>query len=45
MPDLRQPIQSALQALTSQPLRMAALSLLDTLGYLSGSCRFTGERA
>jgi adenine-specific DNA-methyltransferase len=35
MPDLRQPIQSALQAFTSQPLRKAALSLLDTLGYRS----------
>jgi adenine-specific DNA-methyltransferase len=35
MPDLRQPIQSALQAFPSQPLRIAALSLLDTLGYRS----------
>ena len=35
MPNLRQPIQSALQAFTSQPLRKAALSLLETLGYRS----------
>lgn len=35
MPDLRQPIQTALQAITSQPLRQAALALLDTLGYRS----------
>ncbi|MFN4944196.1 MAG: hypothetical protein ACK5G9_10450, partial [Akkermansiaceae bacterium] len=35
MPDLRQPIQTALQAFTSQPLRKASLTLLDTLGYRS----------
>jgi adenine-specific DNA-methyltransferase len=35
MPDLRQPIQSCLQAFTSQPLRKASLALLDTLGYRS----------
>jgi hypothetical protein len=33
MPNLRQPIQSALQVFQSQPLRKAALALLDTLGY------------
>lgn len=33
MPDLRQPIESALKAFTSQALRKAALSLLETLGY------------
>jgi adenine-specific DNA-methyltransferase len=35
MPDLRQPIQSALQAFSSQSLKIAALSLLDILGYRS----------
>ena len=35
MPSLRQPIQSALAAFTTQPLRKAALALLDTLGYRS----------
>ncbi len=33
--DLRDNIRSALQAFTSQPLRQAALTLLDTLGYRS----------
>jgi type I restriction-modification system DNA methylase subunit len=35
MPDLRQNIQSALQAFSTQPLRAASLALLDTLGYQS----------
>ena len=35
MPDLRQAIQSALQAFTTQPLRDASLALLKTLGYNS----------
>lgn len=35
MPSLRQPIQSALASFTTQPLRKAALALLDTLGYRS----------
>jgi hypothetical protein len=35
MPDLRDQIQTALQAFNSQPLRKAALALLDTLGYRS----------
>lgn len=35
MPDLRDQIQSVLQTFNSQPLRKAALALLDTLGYRS----------
>jgi len=35
MPDLRDEIKTALQAFTSQPLRKAAITLLDTLGYRS----------
>lgn len=35
MSDLRESIQSRLQAFTAQPLRQASLSLLDTLGYRS----------
>ena len=35
MLDLRQPIQTALQAFSSQPVRQAALSLLGALGYRS----------
>ena len=33
MPDLREPLQSALSAFTGLPLRKAALGLLQTLGY------------
>ena len=32
MPDLRDEIKTALQAFTLQPLRKAAITLLDTLG-------------
>ena len=35
MPDLRKPIQSALQALATGPLRDASKALLKTLGYQS----------
>lgn len=35
MPDLRQPIKSALTAVASGPLREAAKNLLGTLGYQS----------
>ncbi len=35
MPDLRDEIQTALQAFNSQPIRKAALGLLDNLGYRS----------
>jgi len=35
MPDLRMPIQSALQALATGPLRDTSKALLKTLGYHS----------